>query len=122
MMKSSLRLFSLLAGFAFLAFSVPNRATGCDICALGRGTTPLSKEIPSAPIVVFGHITNARPAADGINGRSDFHVETILKDEPGFLKGKSSLTILRYVPPDPKLKFLLIASVREGQVDVYRSF
>ncbi len=108
------KLIALLA-VAVLGTAVP--ASACDLCpAL---SPPLSWEMAQAPMVIFGGITSARLGTDGFNGTSDLRIEAVLKDHDK-LKGQTSITIPRYLPPDPKVKFLLFVDVAKEQLDPYR--
>lgn len=92
----------------------------CDLCP--QKGTPLYRELPNAPIVVFGHVARAQLLPDNIRGTSELHVEALLKDTTGKLKGKSGVTMYRYLPPNPNIKFLVLAELIGGQFDPYRSF
>lgn len=90
----------------------------CVLCS-NQGM-PLSKEVAGAKLVVFGRITDSRLAPDGIKGTSDFQIEKILQgDRKEIAAGK--LTLPRYVPPVPGIRYIIFLDINQGQVDPYRS-
>lgn len=103
---------------AVLALCPPTLAIACTLC--GNLGPPLMKEISDAKLVVFGKIVDARLGPDGIQGTSDFVVETILHGDSANIKN-SRLVLPRYVPPVPGMKYLIFLDVANGQVDPYRS-
>lgn len=102
-----------------IAIAAP-AADGCVICTT-KGN-PLHREFALAPIVAFGYVSKSQLGADGVRGTSELQLEAVLKDSGGALKGKNSVTVYRYVPPNPKIKYLVLADVVGGQVDLYRTF
>jgi hypothetical protein len=104
-----------LAGAAFLLTG--GVVAACDLCS-PQGP-PFSFEIAQAKAVVFGVVTSARLAADGRGGTSELRIDAVLKGQDQ-LKGRQTLTLPRYVPPDQKVHFLLFLDVVKGQFDPYR--
>jgi hypothetical protein len=92
-------------------------ATACDLCP-GQGP-PLSQEFVQAKAVVFGPIVKANLGLDGISGSSELKIEAVLK-EADFIKGKTTITLPRFTPPDAKIKYLIFLSTIQGQLDAYR--
>ena len=118
-MKVGVRLTSIALLLTALCLGLAPRAVGCIYC---KAVTPLYMEIQSAAIVVFGYVSKSSPAPDGVRGTSEFTIETVLKDPSGALKGKTSVTINRLLFANPKVKFLVLADLIQGQFDPYRSF
>lgn len=96
----------------------PALSVACILCS-SQGM-PLAKEITDAKLVVFGKITDSRLGPDGIRGTSEFQVETVLRgDRDSFKQGK--ITLPRYVPVVPGVKYLIFLDVSQGQFDPYRN-
>jgi hypothetical protein len=112
-MSSTIR--ALLVCLALAGASTLSRA--CDLCI--QAGQPLSREVKDAKLVVFGPIANAKLGADGISGTSELRIDATIKSDPqlGELK---SITLPHFVPPDPKVKYLIFADARRGQLDPYR--
>jgi hypothetical protein len=104
-------------GTLLVLLSLAASAHPCDLCP-NQGQ-PLSYELAQARAVVFGPVINARLGLDGISGTSQLQVEAVLKSDP-LIKDQKVITLPRYVPPDPKLKFLVTLDVVRGQLDPYR--
>jgi hypothetical protein len=107
-----------LTALVFLVLAAPHTAA-CDLCS-NQGV-PLSQELAQARAVVFGSIVNAKLGADGIGGTSQLAIDAVLKSDPA-IKNKTTITLPRYVPPDPKVKFLVAIDVVRGELDPYRGF
>jgi hypothetical protein len=105
-----------LAGFVFLTHT-PLPCPACDLCP-NQGL-PLSQEIKRSRAAVLGSVVNARLGADPTSGTSDLRIEAVIKNDPA-IQGKTTVTLPRYVPPDPKLKFLVTLELIRGQLDVFR--
>lgn len=114
MTSRSLRLFLVLA-----LCLPPALARACIFC-LNPNSNPLAREVTDARLVVYGKITDARLAQDGIHGTTDFAVEALIKGDPAQLTGKT-ITLPRYQPPSPGVKHLIFLDVSNGQYDPYRS-
>jgi hypothetical protein len=91
----------------------------CDLC--NNQGAPFSMEIAQARAVVFGPVVSSKLGADGIGGTSQLQIDAVLKSDP-ILKNQKSITLPRYVPPDPKVRFLVVIDVVRGQIDPYRGF
>ena len=115
-----LQRFSILAvAIGFLGWNHGWPIAACDICP-GGNAEPLSRSLQQTPIVIFGSITDAQLATDGIRGTSEFKIEAVLKDSDK-LKNTKTITIYKYVQPHPQIKYLAFADLVGNQVDVYRS-
>jgi len=89
----------------------------CDLCP-GQGP-PLSVEFAQARAAVYGPIIKANLGLDGVSGSSELKLEAVLKDAD-FLKGKQTITLPRFTPPDAKIKYLVFLDTINGQLDPYR--
>lgn len=114
-----LRLVPAVVACALLA-AVP--AVACPFCA-PMGQT-LSGEIAQADFILYGTLTN--PVRDpndptALNkGTTEMVIDLVIKPHD-LVKGKKSITIPRYVPPDGKdFKYLIFFNVINGQIDAYR--
>jgi hypothetical protein len=103
---------------AALVLLGPAILQACILCP-SQGS-PLGKEIGDAKLVVFGSIRSAQAAPDGIGGTSEFAVDALIKGEQSLVKGKT-ITLPRYVPPAPGVKYLVFLDVNQGRVDPYRT-
>ncbi|MBA4066242.1 MAG: hypothetical protein C0501_21505 [Isosphaera sp.] len=97
-------------------------AAACPFCT-PTGTT-LSGEVAQADFILFGTLTNANrdpndPTAFN-KGTTDLTIETVIKPHD-MVKGKKTVTIPRYVPPDGRNdKYLVFFNVYDGKLDPYR--
>lgn len=96
--------------------------SACPFCA-PMGQT-LSGEVAQADFILYGTLTNAvRDPNDptALNkGTTEMMIDLVVKPHD-LIKGKKSITIPRYVPPDGKdLKYLIFFNVVNGQIDAYR--
>jgi hypothetical protein len=97
-------------------------APACPFCS-PTGTT-LTGEIAQADFILFGTLTNAQrdpndPTAFN-KGTTEMAIELVIKSHD-LVKGKKSITIPRYVPPDGKnYKYLIFFNLFNGQLDPYR--
>lgn len=111
----------VLAGLAVMALLiVPAFASACPFCP-SAGQTLLG-EVNQAHLIIFGTMTNAqRDPNEFGKGTTDFEIEVVVKDHE-ILKGKKTITLPRYVPPDPKskTKHLVFCEVYKGEIDPYR--
>jgi hypothetical protein len=107
------RLLAVLVALLTLAAA----GQACDLCP-NQGQ-PLSQELTQARAVVFGPIVNAKLGLDGTSGTSQLQVDAVIKPDP-IIKDQKLITLPRYVPPDPKVKFLVTLDVVRGQLDPYR--
>src|SRR5262249_53748244 len=105
---------------ALLLPAAPTNA--CPFCA-PMGTT-LTGEVAQADFILFGTLSNAQrdpndPTAFN-KGTTDMTIDLVIKDHD-MVKGKKTITIPRYVPPDAKnSKYLIFFNVFNGQLDPYR--
>ena len=112
-------LLAAVAGLATL-LAVPAAAPACPFCP-SAGQTLLG-EVNTAHLIVFGKLSNAqRDPNEFGKGTTDLEIEVVVKDNE-FLKGKTKITLPRYVPPDPKResKHLLFCEIYKGELDPYR--
>jgi len=112
------RLVPALAGLLLLGAP----ASACPFCT-PTGTT-LTGEVAQADFILFGTLANAQrdpndPTAFN-KGTTELAIELVIKDHE-MVKGKKSITLPRYVPPDGKdYKYLIFFNVFNGQLDPYR--
>jgi hypothetical protein len=109
---------AVVAGLVLTAAPAP----ACPFCA-PMGQT-LSGEVAQADFILYGTLTNAvRDANDPTSlnkGTTDMTIDLVVKSHD-LVKGKKSITIPRYVPPDGKnFKYLIFFNVINGQIDAYR--
>lgn len=97
-------------------------AIACPFCA-PMGTT-LTGEVAQADFILYGTLSNPQrdpndPAAFN-KGTTELNIELVIKSHD-LIKGKKTLTIPRYVPPDGRnSKYLIFFNVYNGQIDPYR--
>jgi hypothetical protein len=109
---------AVVAGLLFVTPTV----VACPFCA-PMGQT-LSGEVAQADFILYGTLTKAvRDPNDptALNkGTTEMTIDLVVKPHD-LIKGKKSITIPRYVPPDSKdLKYLIFFNVVNGQIDAYR--
>lgn len=111
---------SLLVVGLLSALVVPSATNACPFCP-SAGQTLLG-ETKQAHFIVFGTLSNPKrdPSEFG-KGTTDMKIEVVVKDHE-YLKGKSTITLPRYVPPDPKSpsKYLVFVEIYKGELDPYR--
>ena len=100
----------------------PAPADACPFCS-PTGTTH-SAEVAQADFILFGTLGNARRDPDDPTafnkGTTEMTIELVIKSHD-LVKGKKTLTIPRYVPPDGKnYKYLIFFNLINGQLDPYR--
>jgi len=103
---------------ALLALPCP--ALACSLCGGDLQTrATLRQEVAKAQVIVVGKLTNPRLSSTNLDGgTTDLVIETVLKDH-AILKGKTKLTLARYLPVDEKSpRHLLLADVVDGKLDV----
>ena len=110
----------IVSALAGLLVSAP--AAACPFCASAGQT--LSGEVASADFILFGKLKNPQRDANDPNalnkGTTDMEVELVIKSHD-MVKGKKTVTLPRFVPPDGKdQKFLIFFNVFNGQIDPYR--
>lgn len=102
------------------ALAIPASVVACPFCP-SAGQTLLG-ETTQANFIVYGTLSNAqRDATEFGKGTTDMTIEVVVKDHE-YLKGKKSITLPRYVPPDPKnpTKHLIFCEIYKGELDPYR--
>jgi hypothetical protein len=116
----ALRRLALILALTQATWLASALATGaCDYCNPG---IPLHKEFQLCSIVAFGHIARSTPALEAGRGTSELYLEAVLKDQAGALKDRTTVVIHKFLPPNPKVKFLVLAEMIQGQFDPFRSF
>ena len=114
-----MRSLSTTAVVAVTLLAAGSIGRACDLCP-GARSLPFSYEARGAAMVVVGHITSARLAPDGVGGTSELTIDAIIKADPAF-RNRKSITIRKYLPPDPKYKyFLVFLDAVKGRLDPYR--
>lgn len=117
-MRVGLVMFGILA-----ALGLGSRAAwACPFCAPSGNT--LSNEVAQADMILYGSLSNAKldPQDGGFNkGTTDFHIEIVIKPHD-IIKGKKTITIPRYIPPEGRgYKYLIFFNVSPtGELDPYR--
>ncbi len=109
-----LRTVALFTALAFATWGV-----ACPFCTPGQ---TLLGEVGQADLIVFGTLSNAKRDPDDFSkGTTELAIELVVKDHD-FLKGKTTITLPRYVPSDPKAKskHLIFCEMYKGQLDPYR--
>ncbi len=112
------RLFAVMAGLLLLAPTV----SACPFCN-PMGQT-LSGEVAQADFILYGTLENPQrdptdPTAFN-KGTTELKIDLVIKPHD-FVKGKKTITLPRYVPPDGKnAKFLVFFNVVNDQLDPYR--
>jgi hypothetical protein len=105
---------------------ISNPATampGCPACT-PTGTT-LAAEVTQADMILYGTLSNPKldPTDGALNkGTTDLTIDLVIKPHD-IVKGKKTITIPRYVPPDmggKDYKHLIFFNVVNGQLDPYR--
>src|ERR1043165_1081284 len=96
--------------------SVSRSAPGCPFCDPNQGKTVVM-QFEEAEIVLYGHFANPRLGGGADLGQTDFAIEEKLKDHT-FLKGKTTLTLPRYIASQSK--FIVLADVYKGKLDAYK--
>jgi hypothetical protein len=85
----------------------------------------LRLESLEAPVIVFGHVENARKImvnGDHVESITDLVITAVIKNHP-ILAGKKKIQIQSYLPVQNSMKprtFLIFADIYKGQLDVYR--
>jgi hypothetical protein len=105
----------LAACLAAACWATP--AAACDLCA-PQGP-PLSVQVEQARMVLFGPVVSSRLGLDGTSGTSELKIEAVVKPDD-HIKGRATVSLPRYVPADPKVKFLVFLDIVKGQLDPYR--
>lgn len=94
-------------------------APACTFCGPSIRTLPtLRTQYAEAKVVAYGRLKNPRFDPKTDLGSTDFHVETVLKDDPA-RAGRTLLTIPRYEPVigDTPAGYLLVCKVSGGALD-----
>ncbi len=113
-----MRLTSRYVVLLLLWSACPALTMACVLCN-GQGP-PLAREIKQAKVVVFGRITDARLGPDGVSGTSELAVESVLQGDQSQIK-QGKLTLNKYIPPVPGIKYLIFLDKSQEQWDAYRS-
>ena len=98
----------------------PTATPACPLCN-PTGTT-FANEVAQADFILYGTLSNAKPDPkdpDALNkGTTDLAIDVVIKSHD-MVKGKKSITIPRYVPPDrgKNIKYLIFFNVTNGQLD-----
>lgn len=107
---------SLPLWFVVLAWAVlPARVAACPFCA-SQGQS-LTGEVGQASMVLFGKIVNKDEK--GGEGTSELVVEKVLKDHE-WRKGRTRISLPRYIPDTANYKFLVFCDVFKDKVDPYK--
>jgi hypothetical protein len=103
--------------------AVPSPAFPCPFCN-AQGQT-LTKEMELASLVLFGTIADSKGGLDYSDGSTEFAVEKVIKKHDILdkdFKGKSTVTLARFIPKDKELKFkyVVFCDVFKGKIDPLR--
>lgn len=80
-----------------VAIIVPCPALACSICGTMATRVALAQQFEQANVVAYGHVANPKLNADGIGGKTEFHIDKIVKDHPAFPRNKM-IVLSRYLP------------------------
>lgn len=86
-----------------LALLLPCPALACSLCGAMSKRVSLVQEFEQANVAVYGHLKNAK-LLDAKNGKgtTEFHIDAVVKDAPGFPREKM-IVLSRFLPAlDPK--------------------
>ncbi len=113
---------AVAVGASFVTTVDTPAAAACPFCAPSGAT--FSAEVAQADLILYGTLSNARldPNDAGFNkGTTDLNIEIVIKPHD-IIKGKKTITIPRYVPPEGKgYKYLIFFNVLPGgELDPYR--
>lgn len=104
---------------------IPFPVSACSFCPAPLNKESLGQELDRAKLIVFGYAANPRlntePGALPGSGKTDFHIEKVIKNDP-FFGDRKVITIERYLPVlDPKNppRFLIFCDVDKGKLDPY---
>src|SRR5262245_24718594 len=90
---------------------------GCPLCT-PTGTT-LAGEVAQADLMLYGTLSNAKQdLSDLTKGTTDLAIDLVIKSHD-VVKGKKTVTIPRYVPPEgngKEYKYLIFFNVVNGQL------
>lgn len=114
------RVLSVVLAVILVQISSWSRAAACPFCPQAGQT--LTQEVNQANLIIFGTLSNAKRDPNEFGkGTTDMTIEMVVKDHD-MLKGKKTITLPRYVPPDPKnpSKYLVFCEIFNGQLDPYR--
>jgi hypothetical protein len=106
--------------WSFVLLALPAALVACPFCP-SAGQTMLG-ETNQANFIVFGSLSNAKRDPNEFGkGTTDLTIDVVVKDHE-YLKGKKTITLPRYVPPDPKnpTKHLIFCEIYKGELDPYR--
>jgi hypothetical protein len=95
----------------------------CELCGGLARRNSLAYEFEHADVIVYGRLANPKLLTGAGKGTTDFHVDRILKDDPGFSREKT-LTIPHYLPVlDPKSppKCVMFYRKQDARFDPYWS-
>jgi hypothetical protein len=110
----------LAAPVLLAAFDGPSPA--CSLCGPNSKLSPTFRQEaadPMARVILHGTLSNAR--AEGVRGKTDFTIKTVLRSHPA-LKGKKELILERYLPiaKGDTPHYLVFCDVDTGKIDPYR--
>jgi hypothetical protein len=102
-----------------VAVHLATPAPACTFCGPSARTQPtLRVRYAEAKLVAFGRLANPRFDPRTEAGTTEFHVGTVLKDDPA-RGGRTVLVVPRYLPVigDTPTDYLLVCGVAGGQLD-----
>jgi hypothetical protein len=106
--------------WSLVTLAIPAAVVACPFCP-SAGQTLLG-ETNQANFIVYGTLSNAqRDPTEFGKGTTELTIEVVVKDHE-YLKGKKTITLPRYVPPDPKnpTKHLIFCEIYKGELEPYR--
>lgn len=111
--------FIALIAVALPCFDLPT-ISACPFCPQAGQT--LTNEVNQANLILFGTLSNAKRDPNEFGkGTTEMAIDIVVKDQD-YLKGRTTVTLPRYVPPDPKSpsKYLVFCEISKDVLDPYR--
>jgi hypothetical protein len=82
---------------ALILILLPCPALACSLCGTMSRRVSLAQEFEQANVILYGHLANAKLDLKTGGGTTEFHVDSILKDDPKFPRQKM-IPLSRYLP------------------------
>src|SRR5437762_4603961 len=90
----------------------------CPFC--NGASQTLTKDSDQAVMILYGRLANAKlDPNDPTTGTTELLIDSIVKSHES-VKGKTSLVLPRYIPPEKDTKFLVFCDFYQGKIDPYR--
>jgi hypothetical protein len=113
--------FRLALATVLSLFSLAGNLFAEHCCPFCNGASQtLSKDSEQAVMILYGRLANAKlDANDPTTGTTELLIDSIVKSHES-VKGKTSLVLPRYIPPEKDTKFLVFCDFYQGKIDPYR--